>query len=156
MSIQIEVPLLALGQPGVTQALSDLMSALGDHAAEAVFTGPAPTHAAARAEAARRVRRRPQASRRSPAQDIKSLPEGERWAHYFATLPDNSQRFLKLLESKGRLTVEEAVERLGLKGPKAMGGLTGAMSRWAPKQGVTLPFDAVQDGAGRRCWVWTG
>ena len=61
-----------------------------------------------------------------------------------------------MLKAKGKLTVAEAVEALHMASPKAMGGLTGAMARWAPKQGVTLPFEARQDQTGGRFWVWTG
>jgi hypothetical protein len=37
-----------------------------------------------------------------------------------------------------------------------MGGLTGAMARWAPKQGVKVPYDTLQDTNGTRYWVWKG
>ncbi|MCA9546892.1 MAG: hypothetical protein KC613_20945, partial [Myxococcales bacterium] len=83
-------------------------------------------------------------------------PYAERWAAYMANLPPASARFLELLEEKGTLTVSEAVKILGLKTPKAMGGLTGAMRRWAPKQNITLPFTAKKTPDNERCWEWTG
>jgi hypothetical protein len=73
-----------------------------------------------------------------------------------ANLPENSRRFLELLEKQGQLTVNEAVEKLNLPGPKAMGGLTGAMARWAPKQGIQIPYEAKEAADGTRYWVWKG
>jgi hypothetical protein len=80
----------------------------------------------------------------------------EKWRNYVANLPENSRRFLELLEKQGQLTVHEAVEKLNLPGPKAMGGLTGAMARWAPKQGIEIPYEAREGADGTRYWVWKG
>ncbi|MCK6575398.1 hypothetical protein L6V77_30435, partial [Myxococcota bacterium] len=80
----------------------------------------------------------------------------EKWRNYVANLPENSRRFLELLEKQGQLTVHEAVEKLNLPGPKAMGGLTGAMARWAPKQGIDIPYEAREAADGTRYWVWKG
>ena len=78
-----------------------------------------------------------------------------RWAKYKEAMPENSRAFIALLEEVGTLRVDDAVEKLALKGPKALGGLTGAMQRWAPNYGVRLPFDTLSDDAGRY-WVWKG
>jgi hypothetical protein len=80
----------------------------------------------------------------------------ENWQKYLEALPETSRRFLSLLEEKGTMTVGEAVDALGLDSPKAMGGLTGAMRRWAPRQNVELPFEAGQNAEGQRYWKWTG
>ena len=80
----------------------------------------------------------------------------ERWKSYMADLPENSRKFLELLERNGQLTVTEAVEKLNLASPKAMGGLTGAMARWAPKQGIPIPYEAREKADGTRYWVWKG
>jgi len=76
------------------------------------------------------------------------------WATFAATLPEKSQRLLDLLKRHGTVTVELAVEALGLSGPRAMGGLTGAMKRSAAKLGLDLPFEARKGEDGRRVWVW--
>lgn len=100
----------------------------------------------------------PKAAPAPVAQDADDQPAdlAERWARYLAELPEPSRRFLEVLEKRGQMTVDEAVEILELPGPKAMGGLTGAMRRWAPKKGVELPFQAITDPQNRRAWVWTG
>ncbi|MEZ4465473.1 MAG: hypothetical protein R3F60_21995 [bacterium] len=137
MSLQIEVPLHMLQSPAVARSVAELMRAL---AGDAIATGPAsePSVAAPRAAAGR------------------AAPVPEAWNRYLAALPEPSRRFLQLLEQRGQITVDEAVELLDLPGPKAMGGLTGAMRRWAPKKGVELPFTAITDNRRRRAWVWTG
>ena len=48
---------------------------------------------------------------------------------------------------------EHLVEALGLPGPKAVGGITGAIGRWGPARGVTLPYEAITL-AGERAWRW--
>jgi hypothetical protein len=144
MSIQIEVPFDALKHPAVAKSLADLMAHLGDYMRGS--TTPAP---------ATDARRRPR-TRRGAAPDLSHLPASERWNRYVEGLPEASRKFLNLLEERGRLTVAEAVAELNLATPKAMGGLTGAMARWAPKQGVTLPFEASKSPTGERCWFWRG
>lgn len=97
-----------------------------------------------------------QAAPAAPAASAGGSAASEKWKKYMANLPENSRRFLELLERSGQLTVNEAVEKLNLPGPKAMGGLTGAMARWAPKQGVQIPYEAREDANGVRYWVWKG
>jgi len=144
MSIQIEVPFDALKHPEVARALADLMGHLGSYMRDGAAASPSAP-----------VRRRPRA-RRGAAPDLSHLPPNERWSRYVEGLPEASRRFLDLLETRGTLTIAEAVSELGLATPKAMGGLTGAMARWAPKQGVELPFIASKTTSGERCWVWRG
>ncbi len=149
MGIQIKVPLEALRERDVHEALLQLMRHLGGHAIPQLskVSGPAgqPSPRAARRRRARRTTARP---------DLRALPPAERWARYVESLPETSRTFLRLLEDRGRLTVDEAVQLLGFETPKAMGGLTGAMARWAPKQGVELPFTASKSDDGQRCWLW--
>jgi hypothetical protein len=182
-TIQIEVPLEALSRPGVAQALSDLALSLGGQQAAILGrqraiapadpVGDGPTRAApVRGNGRRRAveappepargngRRRatgngPRAAGNGPRAAANG-PRDAQWDAYLEALPETSRRFLSLLEQKGKLTVSEAVDALGLDSPKAMGGLTGAMRRWAPKQGVDLPFEAGETPDGQRCWVWTG
>jgi hypothetical protein len=122
----------------------------------AVVAAPAP--AAVEAPAKRKGGRPPKAKpavAAAPAAAV-SGSGGEKWRNYVANLPENSRRFLELLEKQGQLTVNEAVEKLNLPGPKAMGGLTGAMARWAPKQGIQIPYEAKEAADGTRYWVWKG
>ncbi len=150
MGIQIEVPLEALRERDVHEALVVLMSHLAGHTNPHVAK---PNGGAGQAPP--RARRRRRNRRATSRPDLRSLPASERWARYVETLPETSRTFLRLLEDRGRLTVDEAVDLLGFDTPKAMGGLTGAMARWAPKQGVELPFTASKDDDGQRCWLWT-
>ena len=117
---------------------------------------PAPAPAPKKQRGPARKPRRTRSRKSTPAADLMALPPDERWDRYVSELPEPSRRFLDLLKEKGQLTVTEAVSLLNMSSPKAMGGLTGAMARWAPKQGVILPFDARQDSGGSRYWVWTG
>ena len=170
-NIQIEIPNDALARPAVARALAELILALGGQSSATAVSvptqvaapvatpssysaAPRPRVSAPKVEKPRRKQVRKGKTELSPAL-LSGTPE-ERWVRYVAGLPDNSRRFLALLEGQGRLTVSEAVEKLALPGPKAMGGLTGAMARWAPKQGVHIPYDAREDEKGVRYWIWTG
>jgi hypothetical protein len=160
MSIQIEVPFEALSRPGVASALADLVTSLGGHGVAAkpaaVAAAPAPVAAAPAPKVAKPAPRKVGRPRKNPVAPPKAAPTGtiaEQWAAYVARLPENSRRFLDLLESRNQMTVSEAVEALGLVGPKSMGGLTGAMARWSP---VALPFDAHKNDEGQRFWTWRG
>jgi hypothetical protein len=151
MSIQIEVPLDALKRPSVAQALSDLMLLLGGQSA-----APRQSTTAATPPATRR-RRAPAKKAAAPEPVIDTSVDAKtRWRQFVATRPERTRRFLTLLEQHGQLSVDQAVEYLNLPGPKAMGGLTGALRRWAPRKGVDLPFKAIQNAQGQRCWVWEG
>lgn len=113
---------------------------------------PAPAPAAAKGKSGRPAKGKPAAAPAAAG----SAAGNEKWRNYVANLPENSRRFLELLEKQGQLTVNEAVEKLNLPGPKAMGGLTGAMARWAPKQGIQIPYEAKEAADGTRYWVWKG
>lgn len=170
MSIQIEVPFEAMNRPGVARALSDLMASLGQVSldtqaapAPAAFSGylmpkAQPEGGGSHAEQAppKRKRRPSRAKPKSQQADLSHLPPRERWETYLREVPEATRTFVQLLEEKGELTVDEAVEALGLASPKAMGGLTGAMKRWAPQRGITLPFERRQAADGSRYWVWLG
>lgn len=152
MSIQIEVPLDALKRPSVARALSELMLLLGG---QSTGSRPAAPAAAAPAPAARR-RPRAATTPAAPVAAEDNLDAQARWKQFVSTRPERTRRFLTLLEQHGQLSVDQAVDYLNLPGPKAMGGLTGALRRWAPRKGVDLPFKATQNAEGQRCWVWEG
>ncbi len=77
------------------------------------------------------------------------------FAEFEEALPERSQRFLRLLRERGTLRVSEVVELLGLPGPKAVGGITGAIARWAPQRGIALPYRPIKL-RGERAWRWFG
>lgn len=164
MSIQIEVPFEAMVKPGVAEALSALMRSLAEAGddAQPSQSGALSAYAAVRPGAAHseqpRKARKPRPRRTSTSQqaDLSHLPQQERWETYLQEVPEATRQFVQLLEEKGELTVEEAVEALNLASPKAMGGLTGAMRRWAPQRGITLPFEKRQRPDGSRYWIWLG
>lgn len=140
MSINLTVPTELLSRPEVAQAVTALIDAL---AGRAVRTAPAPTQATARREA-------PVASRAAPpAKAERRLTYDD----FYAGLPARSQAFLDLVRDRGVVRVGEVVEALGLPGPKAVGGITGAIGRWGPARGVTLPYEAITL-AGERAWRW--
>jgi hypothetical protein len=115
-----------------------------------------PAKAAKPAKPAKPAKARPATGKTAPRPELEGLSSEARWSSYFNALPENSKRFLTLLEQQGKLTLPDAVVKLGLPSPKAMGGLTGAMARWAPKQGIKIPYDTLEDSNGTRYWVWRG
>ncbi|RTL23906.1 MAG: hypothetical protein EKK55_12480 [Rhodocyclaceae bacterium] len=72
---------------------------------------------------------------------------------FVADLPERSRRFIELVREHGTLTWAAAMSGLGLDSPKALGGVTGTIGRWAPIRGVTLPYESVTI-EGERAWVW--
>lgn len=154
MSIQIEIPLDALKRPTVARALSELMLLLGEQTLEPATRiatePPSPVEPPPAAEECAAPRRRRKGSK------PKAAAAGEKWEKFVATKPEPTRRFLTLLKQYGELTVDQAVKTLGLASARAMGGLTGALRRWALKEGFKkLPFDkSFSDG--KRVWIWTG
>lgn len=138
MSIAIEVPLDALrGNPAVASALSELVSALAEHEGGATVKRSRP----ARAE-------RPLI----PAEPIAF--DRERYDAFVKSLPERSQEFLSLVESRGKVSIDEAMQALELTERKALGGIMGSISRWAPVRGVRIPIEAKKTRDGDRIWSW--
>lgn len=77
------------------------------------------------------------------------------FAEFEEALPVRSQRFIELLRAHGTLRVQEVVDLLGLDSPKAVGGITGAIARWAPERGLQLPYESTRI-RGQRAWRWLG
>lgn len=143
-SINIVVPETMLREPAVALALTRLTLALGGHS-----DGPA--------VGTDRPARHPEAAAPHRAAAAAVDPAlAARWRAYLDGLSENSRRFLTLLEQRGRLTLEEALEQLGLPGGKALGGITGPIGRWTPKNGFSVPYATHEDPHGVRYWVWTG
>ena len=72
---------------------------------------------------------------------------------FIAGLPARSRRFLELVRERGIATASEIVAELDLSSTKAVGGITGAIGRWGPRRGVTLPYEALNLN-GERAWRW--
>lgn len=125
MSIKLKFSDDDMRDPRIAQAVVELMTALSGPAGKAV--GP--------------VRR--------------AVVAQSTFAEFEEALPERSQRFLSLLRKRRTLTVAEVVEALDLSGPKAVGGIIGAIARWAPNRGLTLPYEATRI-RGQRAWRWTG
>jgi hypothetical protein len=92
---------------------------------------------------------------REPEPNENDRTLAERYQVFYDQLPDLSRAFLRLLEIRGTLTPDEALSELKINSPKALGGLTGSISRWAPKRGVPVPFRVEKPRSGPRIWRWT-
>ena len=74
---------------------------------------------------------------------------------FVANLPERSRQFLALVKSRGAVTISEAMDALDVSVPKAMGGITGSIGRWAPARGIDVPYENVTVD-GERAWTWRG
>lgn len=133
MSIKVTVPRSRLSERPVAEAMARLLLALGQTGAEV---------------AAPRPRVRPKAAPAAP-----TAPAGPSLLEFVEGMPSNTRRFMQLLQRHGRVTVSEVVAFLGLSTPKAVGGITGAIARWAPVRGLAMPFEAIKLD-GERAWRW--
>lgn len=153
-NITIVVPAEFLTRPAVARAIAGLALALGGHdvdqnrPATAVTSTPLyVTPYAAAPNAPADVAAAPPV----PADDALRA----RWDVHVAGLGDNARKFLALLEKRGRLTQDEAVDLLALPGGKALGGVVGSIGRWTPVAGFKVPYNSEGE-RGTRAWVWTG
>lgn len=168
MSVTLEIQLEKLKQPAVAEAMAKLMLALGNvsgYAQYASAAAPAPAPAAPRPQPQPRQNQvaaaiassapafvAPPAPKAAPESD---LSESERYAAFVEELPERSRHFLELVKSRGVLKIKDAMDQLGIKVPKAMGGITGSIGRWAPVRGVPIPYEAIKVN-GERAWRWLG
>jgi len=174
-SIEIEIPYEALRRPGVAKALADLAYALGGHATAAAAPEPAeakpeakpepepeakpapspePEPAPTAAPRARKPAKAAKAEKPTPPAEEPAPDTDARYAEFVDKLPDRSRHFLQLIRDRGTLTIADAMDELGVSVPKAMGGITGSIGRWAPVHGVTIPYEAVKVD-GERAWQWS-
>lgn len=138
-SITLEIDPARLEDPHVAKAVAAVMLAL-----EAFDARKAPQATASAPAAA--------PAAKAPAADTDAQSA---YDAFFAALPQPSQNFLTLLEKAGTMTITEAVAKLGLSKPKSLGGITGAISRWAPVRGAKVPFEKLTID-GERAWRWIG
>lgn len=139
-SITLEIDPARLQDPHVAQAVAAVMLAIeGFEARKAPHRAEAPKAKAPPAK---------------PAPALAADPQSA-YEAFFAQLPQPSQQFLTLLEKVGTLTISEAADELGIKKNKRIGGITGAISRWAPARGARVPFEKLTI-EGERAWRWVG
>jgi hypothetical protein len=141
MTIRLTLEAHELENPAVASAVARLLLQIGESYARRVPAAPA----------ADVVPAAPLASHAAPAP---AAPPG--YAEFEAGLSGNTLRFLQLLRTHGSLTLSQAMEALDLETPKALGGITGAIGRWAPVRGLAVPYEVVQSPGGERAWRWTG
>lgn len=163
--ITISFELTALEDPKVAQAAASLMLALGKQggpvpvveasAPQPAAPAPAPAPAKAQpkpaAKAAAAPKPKPKPQRRKPAPST-----GDPLQDLLAVVPERSRTFIDLVRTRGVLSIDEAMSELGISVPKAMGGITGSIGRWAPARGLTIPYEATMTEDGRRAWRWVG
>jgi hypothetical protein len=165
--ITISFELTALEDPKVAQAAASLMLALGKQggpvpvveasAPQPVAAAPAPAPAkatpkpAVKAAAAPKPKAKP--ARRNPAP---APSTGDPLQDLLAVVPERSRAFIDLVRTRGVLSIDDAMSELGISVPKAMGGITGSIGRWAPARGLTIPYEATMTEDGRRAWRWVG
>jgi len=157
------VPLSALSDAATASAIARLFLALeGSAAAPVTVIAPhasAPTTIASPEPAAPATPSFPSAAVPaapvSPPAPKSAATRAADWAAFEAGLPERSKAFLDLLRAEGQVSLPRAMEALGLTEPKAMGGITGSIGRWAPARGLSVPFAAFERG-GERAWRWIG
>lgn len=95
--------------------------------------------------------------RRPPSPRFPSLRGSAKWHAFHDALPKRAQDFILFVKERAPepLTQTEAMKRLGLTSPKAMGGVTGSIRRWAEVDEIELPWRS-EFLEGERVWFWTG
>ncbi|MCB9536717.1 MAG: hypothetical protein H6704_10740 [Myxococcales bacterium] len=167
MGITFDIDLETLRQPSVAAAVADLMQALSValggatapapaarvvEAAPAAPARPAPPKAKAPKPAAPAPAPAPRAASSGPdPAEIKPMS----FEDFVAALPLRSQRFLNLVQREETVTRSRAIDALELSSGKQLGGVTGAIAKWAPRRGLEIPYETITLN-GERAWRWTG
>lgn len=162
MSVQITIPLEKIESgAGVAAALTALMTAL--HAKPSPRTPtksqpPAPARSApvAKPAVARAAAAPPASVTTSPSQPTSLQAKATKRAPRAVAAPAGPATFsaggpgpklVALLRERGSLTAAAVAKELGIKDPKAIGGVVGSMNRWAGKKSGAVRID-VKEGAG--------
>lgn len=152
MAVKLSIDLEALQDPTVAQALADLMAALGPEASQAVRSATPVTLSVPPAPVVSHpVTVIPTAAPAAPA----TVTVAQAYVEFVEGLAEKPRMFLELLRHRGRLRIDEAMAALGIDQPKAIGGITGAIGRWAPARGIPVPYAPIRID-GKRAWKWTG
>ena len=99
----------------------------------------------------------PQRRRKPPKPRFPDGSPEERFEQFNNALPSRAQHFIRLVQEvhPGVLRQSQAIEELELSSPKAIGGITGSINRWAAVDDIALPWVAeLLDG--ERTWRWIG
>ena len=128
MSIELKIPMDALQDEHVAECLATLFLALGRRPRPGFEQRPSP-RPPQRDDAAQAPRVVPRTSAK-PAPPPAPEPDVT-WEEVMATLTPQTLKFLELVREKRQVTMSQAIKALGLTNPKALGGLTGALSRKA-------------------------
>lgn len=99
----------------------------------------------------------PQRRRRPPKPRFPDGSPSERFEQFNNALPVRAQSFIRLVKEAhpSVLSQSEAISTLALSSPKAIGGITGSINRWAAVDDIPLPWIAEQRD-GERTWRWIG
>lgn len=95
--------------------------------------------------------------RRPPSPRFPSLTGVAKWHAFHDALPKRAKDFIRFIKERfpDPLTQAEAMKMLALTSPKAMGGVTGSIKRWAEVDEIELPWRS-EIVEGERAWIWTG
>ena len=95
--------------------------------------------------------------RKPPKPRFADGPPEERWSRLVESLPERAQHFVQLVESAHPdvLSQSEVIEALQLSSAKAIGGITGSITRWATVDAIPLPW-VREEQNGERTWRWIG
>ena len=152
MAIKLDIALEQLAAPGVAETLARLVGALADPA----MTAATPTSAGERAPMPVSAAPAAAPARKAPPKIVEEVPDAaERYRRFIAKLPERSRTFIDMVRTHKLLKISDAMRALGLTAPKAMGGLTGSIGRWAPNRGVAVPYETTT-ADGERAWRWIG
>ncbi|MEZ4469949.1 MAG: hypothetical protein R3F60_03905 [bacterium] len=168
MGLKLEIELERLREPAVAAAVARLIEVLGGAlprrrrrrrarraCGRRARRARGRTGAAAGAAAPQGRRAPPGAAPAAdPARSARALPR-ERYLEFVEQLPKRSRDFLDLVRDRKLLKISDAMRELDVDAPKAMGGLTGSIGRWAPLRGVQIPYEATTQ-EGERAWRWVG
>lgn len=99
----------------------------------------------------------PQRRRKPPKPRFPDGSPTERFEQFRAALPSRAQQFIGLVQSAHPdvLRQSQAIATLALSSAKAIGGITGSITRWAAVDDIALPWVAEQLD-GERTWRWIG
>ncbi len=141
MPLKLKVSFTQLQRANVREAMYQLFLSLGEAYApvEAAPTTPVVI---------------PSEPTKARAKRPRKAPVQMDYETFVAQLGEPSRRFLSLIEARGTLRASEALVALGLRQPRALGGIAGGLARWAPARGVELPYEAIEI-EGERAWRWS-
>jgi len=167
LSVQITIPLEKIeSSAGVAAALTALMTAL--HAkptprppAKSQPPAPARSVPAAKPAVARATAASPASITTSASQPTALLAKAAKRAPRAVATPAAPATFsaggpgpklVALLRERGSLTAAAVAKELGIKDPKAIGGVVGSMNRWAGKKAGAVRIEVKEGKGGKKTY----